>query len=450
MSYRPVPSQSADGRILCPPEPEKENAMKRAVLMIGIASVALLPLSPAGGAEKAIEPTEKIVLFDGKTFDGWVRYLGSGKGDVDKTWAVKAGGVLACTGRPAGYIRTVKAYGNYKFHVEYRWPGKTGNNGILVHMVGEDRVWPKSLECQGGYRNQGDFWEIGGFKFNEHKSGGHRVGGRRVIKYGPHNEKKPGEWNVYEVWCVGGTVRPYVNGRLMNEATDCSVTEGRICLQSEGAPIEFRNIYVEPAAKKPWPVVVAKKTVLFNGKDLSGWVRFIPRDRRGPDKKWTVDKVWSVRDGVIHCTGKPNGYIRTCESYANYKLHVEWRWAEKPTNSGVLLHRTGIDRIWPRCIEAQLMHRNAGDFWILGGATLKHGGTVKRGRGPKKNPSNEKPPGEWNNYDIICEGSTVRLTINGLPQNEGTDANPSTGPICLQSEGSAIEFRNVYLEPLGK
>ena len=61
-------------------------------------------------------------------------------------------------------------------------------------------------------------------------------------------EKEPGQWNVYEVWCVGGTVRPYVNGKLMNEATDCSLTEGKICLQSEGAPIEFRNIYVEPAS----------------------------------------------------------------------------------------------------------------------------------------------------------------------------------------------------------
>ncbi|MBL7134091.1 MAG: DUF1080 domain-containing protein [Phycisphaerae bacterium] len=422
--------------------------MKRTILLLGVMCAVLLAPPLAAVAEEAIQPTKKIVLFDGKSFDGLVRHVRGG-GDVEKTWAIKDG-VLACTGRPPGYIRTAKAYKNYKFHVEYRWPAKTGNNGILVHMTGKDGVWPKSLECQGMYRNQGDYYQIGGVTFNELKIGGHRARGRRVAKYNPHNEKEAGEWNVYEVWCVGGTVRPYVNGKLMNEATDCSVTEGKICLQSEGVPIEFRNIYVEPATDKPWPVVPAKKTVLFNGKNLTGWVRFIPNDKRGPDKKWTVDKVWSVKDGVIHCIGKPHGYIRTEDSYANYKLHFEWRWTDKPTNSGVLLHRAGMDRVWPKCIEAQLMHKNAGDFWIIGGATIKHGGTVKKGHGAKKKPSNEVAPGEWNTYDIVCDGGTVKLTINGLLQNEGTDANPSSGPICLQSEGSPIEFRNIYLEPLGK
>jgi hypothetical protein len=243
----------------------------------------------------------------------------------------------------------------------------------------------------------------------------------------------------------------------MNEATDCSLTAGKICLQSEGAPIEFRNIHIEPADEKnkPWPVVPTKKTVLFNGKDLDGWVRFIPNDQRDKKtKQWTVDKVWSVADGVIRCAGKPNGYIRTCDSYANYKLHLEWRWTEKPTNSGVLLHRTGIDRTWPKCVEAQLMNQNAGDFWLLSQSTLNVGGKQV---GPKafanakkKHPSNEKPAGEWNTYDIVCDGGTIKLTVNGLLQNEGTDADPSSGPICLQSEGSAIEFRNIYLEPLEK
>jgi len=243
-----------------------------------------------------------------------------------------------------------------------------------------------------------------------------------------------------------------VNGKLMNEATDCSLTEGKICLQSEGVPIEFRNIYVEPAADKPWPVKPVKKTILFNGENLDGWVRFIPDDKPDADKKWTVDKVWSVRDGVIRCEGKPNGYIRTVESYANYKLHLEWRWLGKPTNSGVLLHRAGIDSVWPKCVEAQLMHENAGDFWLLSHSTIivdgRQIGPEKYANGKKKHPSNEKPVGQWNSYDIVCDGGTVTLFVNGLLQNEGTDAKPSWGPICLQSEGSPIEFRNIYLEPI--
>ncbi|MFC1633980.1 DUF1080 domain-containing protein [Planctomycetota bacterium] len=428
--------------------------MKRILLLLAVTATIILSSFPKCGAEEAVEPKKKIVLFDGKSFDGWFRHLRNNQGNVEETWKIKPDGVLLCTGKPAGYIRTGKAYKNYKFRLEYRWPGRTGNNGILVHMVGEDRVWPKSLECQGMYHNQGDYFEIGGVEFNEHKVGGHRVRGRRVIKYGEHNEKEPGQWNVYEVWCVGGTVRPYVNGKLMNEASDCSITEGKICLQSEGVPIEFRNITIEPTTEKPWPVKPSKKIALFNGKDLDGWIRFSPDDKPDDQKKWTVDKVWSVRDGVIRCEGKPNGYIRTTESYANYKLHLEWRWPEKPTNSGVLLHCAGIDGLWPKCVEAQLMHENAGDFWLLNHSTIKAGGKQigpkPYANAKKKHPSNEKPVGEWNSYDIVCDDRKVTLFVNGLLQNEGTDASPSNGPICLQSEGSPIEFRNIYLEPVPK
>jgi len=427
--------------------------MKTRVWALGVLCAAVCLAPAAWAADEPTEPTERIVLFDGKSYDGWVRFL-PGNANVEETWSIQPGGILACTGRPAGYIRTEQPYKNYKFHVEYRWPGQPGNNGVLAHMVGEDAVWPKSLECQGGFHNQGDFWEIGGWEFNEHKAGGKRVMGRRVLKFGEHNEKAPGEWNVYEVWAVGDVVRPYVNGQLMNEATGCAITAGRICLQSEGSPIEFRNIYLEPATDKPWPVTPKEKIALFNGQDINRWVRYIADDKQGPDKQWMVDKVWSVREGVIRCEGVPNGYIRTPESYQNYKLHVEWRWVDKPTNSGVLLHKTGIDRVWPTVVEAQLMHENAGDFWLLSGSTIEVDGKVF---GPgdfvnvkKKHPSNEKPVGEWNTYEIVCDGGTVRLTVNGLLQNEGTKANPSSGPICLQSEGSPIEFRNVYLEPLSQ
>ena len=59
--------------------------------------------------------------------------------------------------------------------------------------------------------------------------------------------------------------------------------------------------------------------------------------------------MWSVESGVINCKGKPNGYLRTAKEYLNYKLHVEWRWVSEPTNSGILLHTKGVDKIWPLC-----------------------------------------------------------------------------------------------------
>ncbi len=190
----------------------------------------------------------------------------------------------------------------------------------------------------------------------------------------------------------------------------------------------------------------AAKVELFNGRDFSGWIK------HADDKSSPLDAVWTVRDGVIHSTGVPNGYIRTVGVYTNYRLHLEWRWVAKPTNSGVLLHTTGPDRVWPTCVEAQLMHENAGDFWLLSQSTLKVDGKVN---GPgayvnvkKRQPTNEKPAGEWNQYDITCRDGAVKLVVNGVLQNEGTDAQPASGHICLQSEGSPIEFRNVYLEPI--
>jgi hypothetical protein len=192
----------------------------------------------------------------------------------------------------------------------------------------------------------------------------------------------------------------------------------------------------------------SKQTRLFNGKDFTGWKLHVD------DPSVDVNTVWTVKDGVIHCTGKPNGYIRTLAEYSDYKLHLEWRWPEEPTNSGVLLHASGKDQVWPRCIEAQLKTGNAGDFVLI-----RHTGITANGEHtqddskmyvvlPKKNENTEKAPGEWNSYDIFCKEDTIMLYVNGRLQNAGRKASDTSGWICLQSEGSPIEFRNIYLQPL--
>jgi hypothetical protein len=167
----------------------------------------------------------------------------AGKSEPGETFKVEDG-VVKCSGRPGGYMRTEKSYKNYKFVMEWRFI-KPGNGGVLVHMSGKDSVWPRSLECQGMHKNQGDFFVIGGFEFKEHKG----VEGRRVAKKGESNEKEVGEWNTYEIACDGDAVLPHVNGKLMNEAHECSETSGKICIQSEGGQWEARKIYLEPLKK---------------------------------------------------------------------------------------------------------------------------------------------------------------------------------------------------------
>jgi len=191
-----------------------------------------------------------------------------------------------------------------------------------------------------------------------------------------------------------------------------------------------------------------KRVALWNGKDFTGWKLFVP------DRSVDVRSVWSVKDGVIHCKGQPNGYMRTQADYSDYKLHLEWRWVEQPTNSGVLLHASGPDKVWPRCIESQLKSGNAGDFVLIGGTGIGVGGRFIQDVSeqyvtvPKKQESSERAPGQWNTYEIICRGDTILNYVNGVLQNKGTNATETSGRICLQSEGSPIEFRNIYIELL--
>jgi hypothetical protein len=191
-----------------------------------------------------------------------------------------------------------------------------------------------------------------------------------------------------------------------------------------------------------------KKVSLWNGKDFSGWKRVVS------DPAADVNDIWQVRGKAIYCSGKVNGYLRTTESYRNYQLHVEWRWPDTPANSGVLLHVSEPDQVWPPCIECQLKAANAGDFVLMNGTGLTVDGVDRQNSARqfvmivKKSPTSEKPAGQWNSYDIHCEGDTVRCSVNGVLQNEGIGAVPSFGYIGLQSEGGPIEFRNIYLVSL--
>ena len=190
-----------------------------------------------------------------------------------------------------------------------------------------------------------------------------------------------------------------------------------------------------------------EKVMLWNGTDFTGWYRYVA------DPTVDVNDVWRIRNHVIRCSGKPDGYMRTENRYKNYRLHVEWRWPEQTANSGVLLHMSGPDQLWPTCIECQLKAGNAGDFVLMNGAGLTVNGIDRQDPSKqfvaieKKSPIGEKPAGQWNVYEIHCKKGKIRCFVNGILQNEGTKAKPSSGWIGLQSEGGPIEFRNIYLLP---
>ena len=192
-----------------------------------------------------------------------------------------------------------------------------------------------------------------------------------------------------------------------------------------------------------------KRVYLFNGESLEGWTIFVDDPTVNPDE------FFYVNDGMIETAGVPAGYLRTVKEYSDYHLHMEWRYPEEPTNSGVFLHTTGPDLIWVAHYQGQLKYQNAGDFIVHGvgvSATLRDTVYVsseeKKPLIPKIHPTNEKPAGEWNSYDITCKGSTIELKVNGELQNRATDCSLTKGGIGLQAEGSKIQFRNLWIESI--
>jgi hypothetical protein len=193
----------------------------------------------------------------------------------------------------------------------------------------------------------------------------------------------------------------------------------------------------------------SQRESLFNGKDLEGWTIFVD------DPSVVPEEFFYVRDGVIETTGIPNGYLRTVKSYADFHLHVEWRYPDEPVNSGIFVHTSGPDLLWPAHYQGQLKHGFAGDFIVHGvGEVATIRDTVYTSSKevkpviPKEHPSNENPAGEWNSYDIICKGNRVELRVNGLLQNVATGCSLTGGNIGLQAEGSRIQFRNLWIEPI--
>jgi hypothetical protein len=257
--------------------------------------------------------------------------------------------------------------------------------------------------------------------------------------------------------------------------------------------MRFRSILLFPAIVAilaTMPAAGADPAVihLFNGKDLTNFYTFVKGSGKNDDPK----KVFQVEEGVIHVSGEVYGYLATEKEYENYHLTVEFKWGEKTyglrkdkaRDSGVLLHATGPDKVWPQCIECQMIEGGTCDIilvgtndqptkltspfeargkqsWYTPGAPTRAFSNERInwfGRDPEwkdvvgyRGPKDvERPVGEWNVIECVCDGSSINYKLNGVQMNGGTDANLTKGKILLQSEGAEVYFRKVDLRPLGR
>lgn len=193
--------------------------------------------------------------------------------------------------------------------------------------------------------------------------------------------------------------------------------------------------------------IPSSKISLFNGKDTTGWVSFLKGGA-------PAEQTWSVRDGLLICTGSPGGFLRTEKSYEQYKFTVEWRFT-KPGNTGVVVHMTPPDAVWPKSIECQGMNKSQGDFYLWSGATANNTTPLNDKEGKtfgyrigRVGADAEKPAGEWNTFTVICDKDTVTILVNDKEVNKLTGANLTSGFVGLQSEGGAFEVKRAEIEPL--
>lgn len=179
-------------------------------------------------------------LFNGKNLDGWTIHLAPDSGDVLESLVFCAKeGLINISGQPFGYMITDQSFKDYKLHLEWRWPGEPSNSGIFLHAEPIDGVWPRCAEVNLMNGRAGDMIASGGSSFEELAEG-------RFLRSTKESAEHPaGEWNTAEIVCKGNFIQAYINGVLMNEA-HFDRSEGPIALQSEGGPLEIRNVFLTP------------------------------------------------------------------------------------------------------------------------------------------------------------------------------------------------------------
>ena len=204
----------------------------------------------------------------------------------------------------------------------------------------------------------------------------------------------------------------------------------------------------------------AQSRLLFNGEDLTGWHVDVP----AMDTVASLESPFFVRNGLLVSAGEPQGHLITDAIYENYRLEVQYRFSATPGNAGALVHAStprALYKMFPKSIEVQMMHENAGDFWVIVEDIEVE--NMEERRGPKASwgitegkarrilnltDGSENPVGEWNTMVIETIGNTIRAWVNGDLVNDGFNASVARGQIALQAEGSEVEFRMVLLTPI--
>jgi hypothetical protein len=233
---------------------ERNDIMKKLIL-VSIVAVTTLSCATLSGKKS-------VSLSNGKDLSGWHVDIPKMDENPDlKGPFIVREGLLVSLGTPRGHLITNEVYQDYRLDAEYRFPGKPGNCGVLVHASTPRalyKMFPKSIEVQMNHEHAGDFWCIveditvpdmvqrRGPKEEWGITEGKK---RRILNLTDGSENPVGEWNTMVIECLDDDIMVWVNGDLVNHGTGCTATKGQIAIQAEGAEVEFRKLQLTPITK---------------------------------------------------------------------------------------------------------------------------------------------------------------------------------------------------------
>ena len=237
--------------------------MRSTLLLGALASLAALATGSilAEEAGTAVVPDRVTPLFNGKDLSGWVADVPARDKDPNAPASfVVRDGMLVSKGKPEGHLVSTAAYRDYRLEVEYRFPGKGGNCGVLVHASKPRalyKMFPQSIEVQMMSGDAGDFWciqedikvpdmEKRRPRKPSEKWGGAEGDARRILNLTDGSEKPLGEWNTMVIEARGRTIKVWVNGALVNDGFGATAESGKIAVQAEGTEVEFRKLEIGP------------------------------------------------------------------------------------------------------------------------------------------------------------------------------------------------------------
>jgi hypothetical protein len=383
--------------------------------------------------------------------------------------------LINCTGVPTGELRTTRMFQDFILELEWRHLKAGGNAGVFVWadaLTARGQPFIRGVEVQvldgregPGHTSDGDIFPIHGARMTPLNA----RGGDRAFPTEKRMKPSP-EWNHYRIECVDGAISLAVNGKVVTRGLNASPRKGYVCLESEGSPIEFRNIRLKelPARAALAPDDIADPDEgfrsLYSGVDLSGW-------KRTPD----VDRHWHAKDWILeHDGGKgaTEPHLWSEEEFGDFVLVADWRWTAKPvTNTFETIQPDGTRARKPDGAAATATGLEAGDSGIylrgndksqvniwchpIGSGEVygyredaNQSAAVRAGVTPRIKA--DRPIGEWNRFRITLRGDRLTVVLNGetVIQNAQLPGVPPRGPIALQHHGSPIQFANLFVKRL--